>query len=495
MTAFFQKIISILTLPFVIIGGLLSPAPIDEKPVEREVAIVQKEIEARKQADLARIQKEINAVKEQIEILKKLKAESGRLGASLEIPTPVALFETTLASSISTSATSMTLTSATDKDGNTLASSTYGFILDEGTASEEMVLADCTSTACTNVIRGISVLTGTSSVSALKKAHRRGASVKITDGPILLVLKRIVNGEGLLPNTLKYKTGTQCSNTTDICSKSYIDNSVNQGAATSTQTNGGIVELATATEAASSTDLGGNQPLVLQAKNATSSPSGYASSTYVVVSEPDGTLSPFFLSGSKNITWRGGQTFASTTGAFEIQSGTTTLTHTAAKLGIGTTSPIAELSVATNTYIGGGLGIGTKATTTSGSLEVSGFVGIGGTTTTNGLAITGGICKGCVVATTSVAIVALSTGAGTLTTATAECPGNQRVSGGGYRMFASNQTDELQSREYIVWANGPGTASAPTSIPTGTSWYVGAKTSAAGGEAGFLWAVAICVNP
>jgi len=103
------------------------------------------------------------------------------LGASEAIPTTIAFFETTLQDAISSTATSFTLTSATDKDGTVLASSTYAFVIDEGSSNEEIVIADCTATACTNAVRGVSVRTGNTSVAALKKAHRRGASVKITD--------------------------------------------------------------------------------------------------------------------------------------------------------------------------------------------------------------------------------------------------------------------------------------------------------------------------
>src|SRR3990167_5119458 len=123
MTAIFQKIIAIVTLPFIIIGGLLFPA--EPEPIEWDLPVLQKEQQDAREQSLIRIQAEINAVRSQLEILKREQPGLFKAGASLDIPTPVALFETTLASSISTSATTMTLTSATDKDGNTLASSTY----------------------------------------------------------------------------------------------------------------------------------------------------------------------------------------------------------------------------------------------------------------------------------------------------------------------------------------------------------------------------------
>jgi len=143
-------------------------------------------------------------------------APDENIGASETIPVTVAFFETTLASAITSAATTFTLTSATDADGNALASSTYAFVIDEGNSNEEIVLADCTATACTNAIRGVSVLTGTSSVTALQKAHRRGASIKITDAPILMILSRIINGEGDFPNVVRYDGGETFSTTSNV---------------------------------------------------------------------------------------------------------------------------------------------------------------------------------------------------------------------------------------------------------------------------------------
>lgn len=134
-------------------------------------------------------------------------------GASTESSSAIALFETTLASRITDTATTMTLTSATDKDGNTLASSTYGMIIDEGTASEEIVLADCTSTACTNITRGLSVRTGTTTVSALKKEHRRGASVKITDAPALIFANNVFRGKQNVESLMNYNSDLSISST------------------------------------------------------------------------------------------------------------------------------------------------------------------------------------------------------------------------------------------------------------------------------------------
>lgn len=186
------------------------------------------------------------------------------LGASQEIPTTIAFFETTLASAITSSATSFTLTSATDADGTSLASSTYAFVIDEGSSNEEIVLADCTGTTCTNAERGISVRTGNTEVTALKKAHRRGASVKITDAPILVLMARALRGDDV--------TSFTPSGNGSLVTKSYVDALSFGGIVAATESDDGFIELATQVEMSSSTPLGSSgSSLVLQAKYATSS--------------------------------------------------------------------------------------------------------------------------------------------------------------------------------------------------------------------------------
>ena len=178
-------------------------------------------------------------------------------GATNAIPTPIALFETSLASGITATATSMTLVSATDKDGNAL-SGTYAFILDEGTTNEEFVNADCTGTACTNMTRGLSVVTGTTSITTLRHEHRRGASVKITDAPQLLILHRILNGIGTIPNVLSYTSApTFTPGSTQLATVGYADSLAIAGSPNASTTTKGISEEATAAEINAGTAAGG----------------------------------------------------------------------------------------------------------------------------------------------------------------------------------------------------------------------------------------------
>ena len=233
---------------------------------------------------------------EMVNSIEFMERHKGRLGASgSEVPIAVALFETSLASSISSSAESMTLVSATDKAGTTLASSTYAFILDEGSASEEFVIADCTSTACANMIRGLSPITGTTTVSSLQKSHRRGASVKITDAPQLLIISRIIQGRGFFQNLLRYASSVgACSNNDDICDKAYVDGVAVAGASDANETTKGIVEMATQLEIASSTSAGGTTaPMFIRNTYSTTTPdlsTNNRPNNYIPVSRSNGWL-------------------------------------------------------------------------------------------------------------------------------------------------------------------------------------------------------------
>lgn len=219
----------------------------------------------------------------------------------------VAFFETTLANSITSSATSLTLTSATDAAGTTLASSTYGFVIDEGTASQEMIRASCTGTACTGLVRGLNPVNGTSTVSALQKSHRRGASVKITDGPLLLVVSNILAGRDTIPTPIKYdssiSTSTIALDGSNLASVNYA-NSLSFGAIPpASETVAGFVELATGAEAAAGTSAGGTTyRLALPAVIATSTWNSTSSAANKIpVTGSTGNIAGGFVGSSTNL--------------------------------------------------------------------------------------------------------------------------------------------------------------------------------------------------
>lgn len=267
----------------------------------------------------------------------------------------IALFETTLASRITDTATTLTLTSATDKDGNTLASSTYGLIIDEGTAVEELVLADCTATACTNLTRGLSVRTGTTTVAALKQEHRRGASVKITDAPSLIFATNVFRGRQNIERVMNYDTDLSISSTSraipyaswvigqtntastsakntvlsggspftstttfnngltlgysidsssdalDVANKSYVDAVGSAGASDANQTTKGIVEEATVPEINSGASVGGTGAKLFMTP-AAFAVSNFASTTVLAGIASTTSSASYVYGGSVNMT-------------------------------------------------------------------------------------------------------------------------------------------------------------------------------------------------
>lgn len=158
-----------------------------------------------------------------------VQAPSPSVGAT--VPVIVATFQTSLQASISASATSMILVSATDKAGNTLSGYTC-FNLDEGTSKEEFVCGTASGVNVTGMIRGISPTDGDLEVTALKKAHARGGSVKVTNYPSLAILSRILNGDETIPNPIKYASGIGPLASSDLTDKEYVLSVVSGGAVT-----------------------------------------------------------------------------------------------------------------------------------------------------------------------------------------------------------------------------------------------------------------------
>ena len=155
---------------------------------------------------------------------------SGGGGIGVDIPEGVAGFTSSLQSSVSTTDTSMTLVSGTDFSGDNL-TGTIGFTIDEGNANEEHVICTASGTALTSCSRGLDPVTLTST-AALKKSHRRGATVKITNFPLLQRLKRLANGQEEFPNVLLYETDVATSSFSsdyELVSKGYVDSVVTGG--------------------------------------------------------------------------------------------------------------------------------------------------------------------------------------------------------------------------------------------------------------------------
>lgn len=191
------------------------------------------------------------------------------LGAAL--PSATAVFETSLAAPISSSATTMTLTANAVRGGGSI--SGYAcFTVDEGSAQAETICGTVSGTTVSSLTRGISQATGTTTDSDLQFAHRRGANVKITDFPIIQILKAQNNGEDTFENIIRYTNQSAASftNANDIINRAYADSLAFGAVPASSETASGFVELASGCEAASSTSSGSTARLSIPASMGTS---------------------------------------------------------------------------------------------------------------------------------------------------------------------------------------------------------------------------------
>lgn len=308
-------------------------------------------------------------------------------GASL--PAATAVFETSLASPITSSASAMTLAANSVRGGDTLSGYSC-FTIDEGSAQAEYVCGTVSGTTVSAMTRGVSPLTGTTTITALQFSHRRGANVKITDFPLVQILKAQANGQDTYPNILHYASHPTFTVTTDIVDKKYVDDTAFSGAGVidATSLARGVVELATTLEAASSTANGSSGALAIPASSATSTYNAATAPLRVVVTQNSGKIDNNFIATStllgassvgKNV-----QVFSSTgTSTFSVPSGVSYFTVEVQGAGGGG-------SGASNTGTGGGGGGGysIEELNLSGTTTVQVFVGSGGaggaTSPTNG---------------------------------------------------------------------------------------------------------------
>jgi hypothetical protein len=219
------------------------------------------------------------------------------LGASL--PSGTAVFETSLQSRISSTDTSLTLVANSVRGGSSL-SGFQCFTVDEGRTDAEYVCGTVSGTSVTSLTRGVDPSTGTSSNSALKFAHRVGANIKITDFPLLQILRNQANGTETYPAALKYATGVAPSTVDDLTDKAYVDSLAFNGAGVidASSIAKGVVELATGAEAAASTPTGGSGTLVLPASLSTSTYNSATAANRVIVTGGSGKIDNYFIASS-----------------------------------------------------------------------------------------------------------------------------------------------------------------------------------------------------
>lgn len=368
-------------------------------------------------------------------------ARQQSFGATL--PQSPAVFETSLQSPITSSATSLTLTANSVRGGGTL--SGYNcFTVDEGTAQAEFICGTVSGTTVTSLSRGISPSTGTTTVASLQFSHRRGANVKITDFPTIQILKAIINGEDTIPTLLSYATTVLIgagSPTTTVATKYYVDNTNNTGAADADDTTKGLVEMATGAEAAAGTSLGGTAGRLALGANIATSTCSSAANRVIVSLLSNGKLSDNCVDKTAAYTWTGLHIFSGATTT--ITSSTSTVSTLLGIFGIGTSTPWnlpgGGLVVAKNANIAGGLSIGSVSTSTSGHLLVEKLLTVNDTASTSKLFISNQL-TGWVNASgyqLYKQTQAFDGGSPSANSITVTCPNNKAVISGGWNAAAT----------------------------------------------------------
>jgi hypothetical protein len=188
------------------------------------------------------------------------------------VPQLPANFETSLASPILSTDTSMTLVSGTLADGTTLSGYTC-FVVDSGLSNSEFICGTASSTSVTSLVRGINPTSGTTTVSALQFSHRRGADVKVSDYPAIGVMRNILAGVDGFPGAVRYDTGVATTTIIldgrNLVNYSLLQSTAFSGAVPASTTTLGLVKMSTDPSSASSPIAVGTNDVRLTGKSGT----------------------------------------------------------------------------------------------------------------------------------------------------------------------------------------------------------------------------------
>ena len=147
----------------------------------------------------------------------------------MALPKPIANFETYLTGRMTTSDTSFTINDVVDEAGNSLDALDVYIVIDDGETNAERIRGTITAatktvdTSATNGLRGIDPSTPTTSVTALKFAHDKGASVKITDAHYLLDVINVLNGTVEAGGNIKAPSSRTFTDARHYVDKEYAD--------------------------------------------------------------------------------------------------------------------------------------------------------------------------------------------------------------------------------------------------------------------------------
>lgn len=220
-----------------------------------------------------------------------------------------------LQSTISSSQTTITLSSFKEPGSNILytmsylnSSIEYATIAPQTTQSEFISFSGITQNAdgsatLTGVVRGLGRSYPYTASSTLASPHPGQSRLILSNPPQLTNQYLNLNNSGQqitgsIAFTVAPTSTVECATPFEYCRKQYIDAGLNQGAATSTETNQGLVQLATAAQVGVGTaSSSGSAPLVIENKFATTTPGTICTSGVFncVVAASLGKISQSFL--------------------------------------------------------------------------------------------------------------------------------------------------------------------------------------------------------
>lgn len=244
----------------------------------------------------------------------------------------VADFETQLAAPVSVGATTGSLASILDDDGNNIPNGLYGLTIDNGSSVKEFIVCTNTAGALTNVF---SVSRQGVLSAGFARAHRRGASVIISDWRALKAIQNLLDGTDGFDSATKIgydaDPGLTGADLTKFATVKYVNDTATAGAPDASTTTKGITKLSTAPVSPTNPiAVGDNDTRVpTQGENdALVGTAGTPSSTnkYVTNDDTSGTglvvRSSLLTSTVANVVKFGGD---GSDGALAISSGTTTI--------------------------------------------------------------------------------------------------------------------------------------------------------------------------
>lgn len=145
-----------------------------------------------------------------------------------KIPLVIADFETSLAGAITAGATSFTLASATDDDGNALAAGMYCFTVNNGASTKQYLLGQLNGAAVTSVV---SVDRRGNETAGAANAARSGSPIIISDFATIQrvadVLRGIVAADGT--NPLTYDAEPTLTDRSEFATVGYVLDTVSGG--------------------------------------------------------------------------------------------------------------------------------------------------------------------------------------------------------------------------------------------------------------------------